>query len=32
LQVDFINTDHIDALAQYLQTVPFRTYHSAKMK
>jgi alkaline phosphatase len=27
LQVDFINTDHIDALAQYLQTVPFHLYH-----
>ena len=32
LQVDYINTDHIDALAQYLQTVPFHIYHSGEMK
>jgi alkaline phosphatase len=32
LQVDFINTDHIAGLAQYLQTAPFRTYQSGKMK
>jgi len=31
LQVDYINTDHIDALAQYLQTVPFHIYHSGEM-
>lgn len=32
LQVDYINTDHISALAQYLQTTPYRTYQSGKIK
>jgi alkaline phosphatase len=32
LQVDYINTDHISALAQYLQTIPNRTYQAGKMK
>lgn len=30
LQVDYINTDHIDSLAEYFQTLPMRIYHSVK--
>jgi alkaline phosphatase len=32
LQVDYLNTDHINALTQYLQTVPFHLYHSGAIK
>jgi alkaline phosphatase len=32
LQVDYINTDHISALAQFLQATPYRKYQLGKMK
>jgi alkaline phosphatase len=32
LQIDYINTDHIYALAQYLQAVPLHIYHPREMK
>ncbi len=32
LRVDYINTDHINALAKYLQSLPFHKYHSGEMK